>query len=151
MFLLIKCHSLSMYRWFQCGLPNRWPRWVFPQMSVTYGSNSASRSTVGTRGTLKPTATRRFLMSVVVALTGSTSAQPPWMVFHVWPQITWLWSDWRSWTVDATLVITGESTVAFLLGRKTQININWFQFSFHTLSLIKVAYLALCEVVVIMF
>lgn len=125
MFLHLQYCSLSMYCRFQCELHNRWPRWVFPQTSVMCGRNSANRSTVVTRGTQKPTATRPFLMSVVVALTGSTSAQPPRIVFPVWPQITWLWSDWKSWTVDATLVITGESTVAFLLGRKSQNHINW--------------------------
>lgn len=59
-------------------------------------------------------------MSVAAASTGSTSAQLPRTASHAWPPITWPWWDWRSWTVDATLVITGESTVASLLGRKSQ-------------------------------
>lgn len=84
------------------------------------GSNWESRSTVATHGTPKPTATRLFVMSVAAASTGSTSAQLPRMASHAWPPITWPWWDWRSWTVDATLVITGESTVASLLGRKAQ-------------------------------
>lgn len=65
-------------------------------------------------------------MSVAVALTGSTSAQLPKMASRAWRLITWPWWDWRSLTVDVTLVIIGESTVASPLGRKGQNKTNLF-------------------------
>lgn len=100
------------------GLHLRWPRWVFLPVSAMCGSDWESRSTAATHGTPKPTATRLFLTSVAAASTGSTSARLPRTASHAWPLTTWPWWDWRSWTVDASLVITGESTVASLLVRK---------------------------------
>lgn len=108
-FLLAECNC--------CLLFLRWPRWVSPPVCATCGSNWESRNTVATHGTPKPTATRLFILSAASALTGSTSAQLPRTTSHVWPPITWPWWVWRSWTVDATPVITGGSTVASLLGR----------------------------------
>lgn len=100
------------------GLHLRWPRWVCPPLSATCGSGWEGRSTAATRGTPKPTPTRLFLTSVAAASTGFTSAPLPRMASNIWPRITWPWWDWTSWTVDATRVITGESTVASLRGRK---------------------------------
>lgn len=108
-FLLAECNC--------CLLHLRWPRWVSPLVCAMCGSDWESRNTVATRGTPKPTATRLFLLSAAAALTGSTSAQLPRTASHVWPPITWPWWVWRSWTVDATPVITGGSTVASQLGR----------------------------------
>lgn len=116
-------HTVFLFSNYCSGLHLRWPRWVCPPVSAMYGSNWESRSTAATHGTPKATATRLFLLSVAAALTGSTSARPPRMASHAWPLTTWPWWDWRSWIVDATRVITGESTVASLLGRNAQNNI----------------------------
>lgn len=105
------------------GLHLRWPRWVCPPVSAMCGSDWESRSTAATHGTPKPTATRLFLTLVAAASTGSTSAQLPKTASHAWPLTTWPCWDWRSWTVDATRVITGESTVASPLGRNGQTNL----------------------------
>lgn len=102
------------------GLYIRWPRWVYPPVSVMSGSDWANRSTAATHGTPKLTTTRLYPMSVGAALTGSTSAQQPGMEFHIWSLTTWPWWDWKNWTVAATLVITGESTVASLLSRNAK-------------------------------
>lgn len=47
-------------------------------------------------------------ISAGVASTVSTCELPKQGV--KWVRSTWPWSDWRSWTVAATPVITGEST-----------------------------------------
>lgn len=109
-----------------CVLHLRWPRWASRLAFAMCGSNWESKSTAATHGTPKPTATKRFLTPLAAASTGCTSAQLLRPACHAWPLITWPWWDWRSWTVDATPVITGESTVASLLGRKAQNENNLF-------------------------
>lgn len=101
----------------------RLPKWVCPSVSAMCGSDWESRSTAATHGTPKPTTTRLFLTSVAAVLTGSTSARLPRTASNTWPPTTWPWWGWRSWTVDALLVITGESTVASLLCRNAQNNL----------------------------
>ncbi|KAL3983867.1 glucuronosyltransferase [Sarotherodon galilaeus] len=100
----------------------RYPRWACLQLSVMCGSNWASRSTAATRGTPLLTPTRKLPFLFASALTESTSARPSDVESLVWPLITWPWWGWRSWTVAATLVITGESTAPSQLNRTTQNN-----------------------------